>query len=213
MDNLTIGAKPREAGKGASRAIRREGNVPCVLYGGNVDPVVFQVTELDLRPLIYTTETHIVNIEVEGNAWSCILKDVTFHPVTDRPLHADFQVLEEGQAITLAVPVNYIGVPKGKADGGVINVVFNELEVRCLPKDIPSHIEVDISDLDIGDVIHIGDLEVEGVEFIGTADQTLITIVQPRREEEEEEGLDVLDEGEGLEEGEEMEEGEEEDEE
>ncbi len=192
MENLTIDAQPRNAGKGASRAVRRQGNVPCVLYGSNAEPVVFQVTELALKPLIYTAETHIVNIEVGSDSWECILKDVAFHPVSDRPMHADFQVLEKGQVITLSVPVNYVGTPKGKSEGGVINIVLNELEIRVLPKDIPSQIDVDISDLGIGDTVHIGDLEIEGVDFSGTAEQTLVTIVQPRREEEEEEEEDVL---------------------
>lgn len=203
MENLTIDAQPRNAGKGASRAVRRQGNVPCVLYGSNAEPVVFQVTELALKPLIYTAETHIVNIEVGSDSWECILKDVAFHPVTDRPMHADFQVLEKGQVITLSVPVNYEGTPKGKSDGGVINIVLNELEVRVLPKNIPSHITVDISDLGVGDTIHIGDLELEGIEFTGTAEQTLVTIVQPRRVEEEEDEDGVLGLSEAVEEGDE----------
>ena len=192
MDVMTISAQERETGKGASRALRREKQVPCVLYGSSVDPVALQISEKELKPLIYTTETHVVSIELGDQAWDCILKDVDFHPITDRPMHADFQALQAGELITMTIPVNYIGVPAGKSDGGVTNYVLNELEVRCLPKNIPSYIDVDISALTIGDGIHIGDLDVEGVEFTGLPEKTLVTVIPPRREEEPEEAEEGL---------------------
>lgn len=205
MDTIKLEALSRETGKGAARAARRQGNVPCVLYGHHVEPVVFQVPEPALHPLIYTHETHVVNVTLDGDAWDCIVKDIAFHPVTDRPLHADFQVLQAGELVTMTVPVSYMGTPAGHAEGGVTNTILNELEVRCLPKDIPGHIDVDISGLNIGDALHVSDLEVEGVEFIAAPGQTLVTVMAPRVlvEEEEpsvldleggEEALDVEDE-------------------
>lgn len=206
MDVIEIEAKERQPGKKHARAARRAGEVPCVLYGRHVDAVSFQVPELSLRPLIYTSETHRVLIKVDGNEWECILKDVVMHPVTDRPRHADFQVLQQGEKITLTVPIQYHGTPIGQSDGGDTQVIMNEIEVSCLPKDIPSHIDLDISGLAIGDALHVSDIQAEGLEFGSAPRQTLVTVVPPRTEEELEEleaevGI-VREEAEILEEGE-----------
>jgi len=206
MDVITLAAKPRTPGKGPARAARRAEEVPCVLYGHNEEPVVFQVAEKSLLPLIYTDEFHRVQVDIEGRSLSCVLKHVDFHPVSDRPMHADFQLLKTGEVITLTVPVRYVGTPVGQRDGGRVQVFFHELEITCLPKDIPDHIEVDVSALAIGDVIHLSNIEIEGVTFGAGADTLLYSVmaarveVEPTAEELEGEAL----EGEG-EEGEESE--------
>ena len=216
MDVLKIDAQARETGKKAARQARRNGLVPCVLYGSQTEPVAFQVPQLSLRPLIYTDQTHRVSIEMNGDAWDCIMKAIDFHPVTDLPIHADFQVLQEGEKVTLTVPVQFIGTAVGQVDeGGDIQYVVTELEVSCLPKDIPSHIEVDVSALHVGDSLHVSDLDVPEVDFSAAPERTIVTVVPPRVEEEpeEEEGL-LLAEGEEAEavEGEEAEEADEEEE-
>lgn len=196
MDVLTIEAKRREPGKSAARAARRAGEVPCVLYGPKFENVPFQVPVLSLKPLIFTSETHRVELSVDGKKWSCILKDIDFHPVKDIPIHADFQVLVKGSKITLMVPVQYHGVPVGQVeDGGDTQTIEHELEVTCLPDNIPSHIDVDISHLRIGDSIHIGDVKIEGVDFSASDERTIVTVVAPRVEiepEVEEVELDEL---------------------
>lgn len=194
MEAITLEAQDRDVGKKATRAVRRAGNVPCVLYGHHTDSVSFQIPEASLKQLIYTTETHVVNVKLDGKEYSCILKDADLHPVTDRPIHADFLVLEAGEMVTLVVPVRYHGTPLGQKEGGNTQVILHEIEVRCLPQDIPAHIEVDIAGLNIGDAIHIEDLEVEGAEIIGRPEQTVVTVVAPRaleEVEEEEEELEV----------------------
>ena len=180
MDAITIEAKERETGKKASRAMRRAGYVPCVLYGHRTEAVAFQLPEASLKPLIYTAETHVVNIKVDGKQWNCIMKSADLHPVTDRPIHADFQVLEKGEKITLMVPIQFQGTPVGQRDGGDTQTVLHELEVRCLPQDIPSHIDIDISNLAIGDSIHIQDLTEEKIELLGRPEQTIVTVIPPR---------------------------------
>ncbi len=182
MEGIKLQGKPRATGTRASRAIRREGMVPCVLYGQRDEPVSFQVHELELHPLIYTEETHVLTIEFDGREWQCITKEIDFDPVTDRPRHADFQVLTAGEMITITVPLQYHGTPVGQTEGGDTQIVVHEITARCLPKNIPSHIDVEISHLNIGDAIHVGDLEVEGLEFITLDRQTLVTIVPPRLE-------------------------------
>ena len=180
MDTLTFDVEKRAVGKSAARAVRRTGNVPCVLYGHHMDPVSFQLAEEHLKKLVYTAETHIVEVRLDGKTFRCVLKDAALHPVTDRPLHADFIALKTGEMLTLVVPVHFEGTPVGQREGGNVQVILHELEVRCLPKDIPSHIEVDISELSIGDTIHIRDLEWEGLTFLGRPEQTVVTVVQPR---------------------------------
>lgn len=196
--DITLEAASRGTKKKGSRAVRRTGNVPCILYGHHVDPVAFQVPEPSLKPLIYTNETHLVKITLDGDSWDCILKDIAFHPVTDRPLHADFQVLQAGEEVTLPVPVQYVGTPLGQKNGGIASYLVNELEVRCLPKNIPGHIDVDVSLLKIGDSINLGALELEGVEFTASAEMTLVRVALPRRAEVVEDD-ELLDEEEGAE--------------
>lgn len=212
MEAIKLEARERGVGKKAARAVRRAGNVPCVLYGHHTDAVAFQLPEASVKQLIYTTETHVVSIRLDGNEWSCIMKDADLHPVTDRPLHADFLVLEAGEKVALMVPIRYHGTPTGQKEGGDTQFVLHELEVRCLPKDIPSHIDVEIAELAIGDAIHISDLEIAGVELLGRPEQTVVTVVPPRMlevEEEEEPEVMLDEEGEPIipEEGEEGEEG------
>ena len=201
MDTITIEAEPRETGKKATRAVRNNNNVPCILYGPDTDPVPFQVSINRLNQLIYQRTTPILSIQVDGESWNCIMKDYDLHPITDRPIHADFQVLHEGRRITLTVPVRYEGIPAGQKEGGDTQYNFREVSVRCLPKDIPAEITVDVSELDIGDSLHFYDLEVEGVEFQVRPEQTIVTVVAPRLEVLPEEEEEVLEEGE-LEEGE-----------
>jgi len=195
MDVITLEAQPRETGTKAARAVRREGNVPCVLYGHHVEPVAFQEPELTLRPLVYTDELHQVQVALNGDAWHCIIKSVDFHPIEDQPIHVDFQVLKAGEKVTVTVPIQYRGTPIGQKDGGIPRTVLTEVEVACLPKDIPSHIEVDISHLAIGDTIHIGDLDMPQFEFHASPGQTVATVTPPRsivlpEEEEEESGAE-----------------------
>jgi large subunit ribosomal protein L25 len=139
----------------------------------------FQGPELELHPLIYTDETHVVSVNVEGKAYDCVMKQVEFHPVTDRPIHADFQVLTAGEAITLTVPVQYHGTPVGQTEGGDTQVILHEMQVRCLPKDIPSHIDVEISHLNIGDSIHVVTRSGQ-FEFLAPERQTMVTVVAPK---------------------------------
>lgn len=184
MDTIKLDASARTPGKGQARAARRALEVPCVLYGHSFEPVTFQVPELSLRPLIYTSETHRVELSVAGEQYDCILKEMRFHPVTDRPFHADFQVLRKGEMITLTVPVQYHGKPIGVREGGDLQVIMHDLEVTCLPKDIPSHIDVDVTDLAIGDAVHLDTIQLEGVTFSASGDTTLAAVHAPRKLEE-----------------------------
>ncbi len=199
MDVISLDARSRAPGKKGARAARRSGDVPCVLYGMSTDPVVFKVSEKSLGLLIYTNETHLVNVSLGDDTWRCIVKDIAFHPVTDRPMHADFQVLHEGSRVTLTIPIRYRGTPVGQTRGGNVRAVLNELVVSCLPRHIPSQVEVDVADVDIGQAVHVRDLDFENLDFLAPDDQILFTILRPRMieeetEEEDEETVEILEE-------------------
>lgn len=190
MDAITLDVTPRETGKRAAKEARRAGEVPCVLYGQHTDPVHFRVPVLALRPLIYTSETHRLTFQLDGETYDCIVKHIDYHPVTDVPIHADFLALTEGETLDIQVPVVLVGTAAGVKAGGTLSQSLNDLEVRCLPKDIPGQIEVNVEALEIGDAIHVADLTVENAEVLTDPARTIVAVLAPRIEEEpEEEGL------------------------
>ncbi|NQV73639.1 50S ribosomal protein L25 [bacterium] len=193
MDVITLEAKARLAGKTAAKAARREDSVPCVLYGHGIEPRSFQVKELSLRDLIYTDEFHKVSVDLEGTKYDCVLKDVDFHPVTDRVIHADFQALNPKEMITIKVPVHYTGNAPGVRNGGSLKTFVHKISIKCLPENLPDFLEVDISKLKIGQSILVRTFNVPGLEIKAASDQTLVSIIRPRvaislDEDEDEEG-------------------------
>ncbi len=186
MDVVRLDAKTRTPGKGPARAARRADEVPCILYGHSQEPVIFQVGETSLHPLIFTNQFHRVEVALGKDKWDCILKQVDFHPISDRPIHADFQILQAGEMITVSVPVQYTGMSAGQREGGVTQVFAHEVEISCLPRHIPDHVELDVSDVEIGDSLHIEHLSVENVTFSAPPNTPLFAVVAPRVEEVEE---------------------------
>jgi large subunit ribosomal protein L25 len=191
MEVITLEAKARPAGKTAVKAARREEAVPCVLYGHGAEPRSFQVQEINLRDLIYTDQFHTVAIQLDGTQYDCVLKDVDFHPVTDRVIHADFQVLNPKEKITIKVPVHYSGNAIGVRNGGSLKTFVHKIAIKCFPENLPEFLSVDISKLKIGQSILVRTFNVPGIEIKAPADQTLVSIIRPRTalsiEEEEEE--------------------------
>lgn len=203
MDVVTIEAQPRKTGKGAARAVRRSGNVPCVVYGHGLEPLAFQVAEPQIKKIVFSPETKRIRIAIDGKSVDCILKDFVLHPVTDRPFHVDFQELRRGEKILVAVPLRYIGTPVGQTeDGGDTSVLVHEIEVTCLPQYIPTHIELDISHLRIGEALRVSDLDVPNVEFKWAPEKTLVTVLAPRIQAAEVEEAEVKAEEASEEEGE-----------
>jgi len=209
MDAITLEAQPRPLGKGKAQAVRRDGEVPCVLYGPHQEPVHFRVPVLSLRPLIYTAESHRVSLELDGETYDCIVKEIAFHPVTDVPAHVDFYALTAGEEFTLTVPIALVGIPEGVKAGGILSQPLNELEIRCLPKDIPGHVEVDVSEMQVGDALHVDAIAVENVTILTDPARTVATVSAPTVEAEPEEdevdgllleGEEIAGEGEGTEE-------------
>jgi large subunit ribosomal protein L25 len=147
-----------ELGK-RSRTIRREGKVPGVYYIHGEKNIPLTVQEKSLKPLIFTSETHVINLKLNnGEGKNCILRDIQFDPVTERPIHFDLQGLREDEKINVEVPIIITGgIPVGVRDGGVIQHIMHLLKISCLPKDIPEHIEVNPENLKINHFIHVRD--------------------------------------------------------
>lgn len=185
-DVLNLPAEARErAGKGASRALRRDGRTPAVIYGGNQAPSQIHVEEKELIKQLMTGHffNSIITIEVGGETIRTLPKDVAFHPVTDRPLHVDFLRLTGDSKVNVQVPVVFVNedASPGLKKGGVLNVVRHELELLCPNAQIPSEIAIDVTGKDVGDAIHISEVVLPaGVESsITDRDFTIATLVAP----------------------------------
>jgi large subunit ribosomal protein L25 len=203
MRTLYLTAEPRTPGKGPARAARREGRVPGVLYGPHAEPVHFTLDRRDLRPLVHTSENYRVSLSVDGGAHECMLKHVDYDPTSSVPAHVDFIAITRGEKLTITVPVVLVGVAPGVREGGDLVQPLHELEVRCLPADIPGHIDVDISGLNVGDSVSIGEVSVPNVEIHGDPSQPIVLVAGKKAEVEEvvelEEGEIAEGEGEGEE--------------
>jgi large subunit ribosomal protein L25 len=185
-DALNLPAEARDrAGKGASRALRREGRVPAVIYGGNEEPTTIHVEEKLLMKQLMTGHfmNSIVMIELGGKTLRTLPKDVAFHPVSDRPIHVDFLRLAKGSSIEVEVPVVFINeeASPGLKRGAVLNIVRHELALVCDADKIPSEIEIDVTGLDVGDSIHISSvtLPAGSTSAITDRDFTIATVVAP----------------------------------
>ncbi|WP_373489646.1 50S ribosomal protein L25/general stress protein Ctc [Parasphingorhabdus sp.] len=185
-DLLTISAEPRErAGKGASRALRREGRVPAVIYGDKKEAQTIHVEARALNKLLGTGHfmNSLVQVEVDGVKTRTLPKDVAFDPVTDRPLHVDFFRLAKGAKVQVNIPVVFINeeASPGLKRGGVMNVVRHELDLMCDADHIPDQIEIDVTGLEIGDSIHISNITLpKGAESVITdRDFTIAGVTAP----------------------------------
>ena len=173
-----------KVGKGAARATRRTGQVPAVIYGDNKEPVTISILEKDLVKAKSTHAffTNVCDVDVEGKKHSVIPRDIQLHPVSDRPVHADFLRVTDKTVIKVSVPVNLINQKDcpGLVKGGVINLVRHELEVTCSAKDIPEEFTVDLTGLDVGDSVHISNLTLtKGVVPTEPLTLTVLTVVAP----------------------------------
>jgi large subunit ribosomal protein L25 len=174
-----IGYKRANLGKAGSQKLRDEGLVPCVLYGGN-EQIHFYSPMILFRELVYTNEAHFVHINIEGEEAQAILQEVQFHPVSEVILHADFLRISEDRKIKMSIPVRLVGQAKGVAKGGTLVRKRAALKVYGFPKDMPDHIDVEVSDLDFHHAIKIGDVKMEGLEFLDPKQATIAAVEVPR---------------------------------
>ncbi|MFW6201924.1 MAG: 50S ribosomal protein L25/general stress protein Ctc [Gemmatimonadota bacterium] len=203
-DVTTLNATLREGrGKGSARKLRREGRIPAVVYGHGEDTRAISVDEAELDRLFahISIENTLIELKVDGGApVRTLVREVQTHPWKQEVLHVDFYQIRAGEKITLDIPIRLIGTAAGAKEGGILQQRMHELEVECLPAAIPESIEVDISELELGDSLHVGDLPLpEGVETDVDPERTVCSVVTPTvLKVEEEEEVEVPEELEGV---------------
>ena len=192
MKTFALGASVRETNKIANRALRNQGKVPCVLYGGEKQ-VYFSATENDLNKLVNTPDVYLLNIDIDGESFQAILQDIQFHPLTDRIIHIDFLQVFDDKEVTVNIPVNFIGTPIGVRNGGNLLVRKRAIRTRAIPANLPDAIDINIEELKIGKFLYIGDIRDERYTFLA-GDKSVIVGVKTARgaieDEEEEEGAE-----------------------
>ena len=191
-----IGFKRANLGKKESKKLREEGNVPCVIYGGK-DQIHFHAPMILFRDLVYTPGANFVKLNIEGEERDAILQDIQFHPVSEIILHADFLELDDNKKVKMEIPVKAIGNSPGVQQGGKILMRIRKLSVMAYPKDMPSFVEVDISELELGKSIKVEDLLNDQYDILNSPLVSVVSVNIPRVkievEEDEEEGEESAD--------------------
>ena len=174
-----VGFKRANLGKNDAKAIRAEGNVPCVLYGG-ASQVNFHVPVILFRDLLGTPDAYEVTLNIEGDEYKAILQDTQFHPVNDMLLHADFLEIVDGKPLKVEVPIRFIGTAPGVQKGGKIIQKLRKLKLKGSADAIPDYVDVDVSSLDLGKTIKVAQVELEGVEILDSPANPIASIEIPR---------------------------------
>lgn len=193
MKEISITGQKREAlGKKASKAIRKQGMIPCNLYGENKQdgkPVAlaFASPFSELRKIIYTPHIYVIKIDIDGTSHTAVMKEIQFHPVTDAPLHVDFYEVNDQQPITIGIPVKLIGLAQGVRDGGRMNLSIRKIAVTAPYQQIPEHLDIDVTALKIGKSIKVGNLSFEGLELATSKDVVVCSIKMTRNAAQTEE--------------------------
>ena len=178
--------KRETTGKKATKQLRKEGLVPCNIYGESKDAngkpaaMAFAISARDLRKVIYTPHVYVVNIDLEGEPHTAVIKELQFHPTTDAVLHVDFYEVNETKPITIGIPVHLVGLAQGVRDGGRMNLSIRKINVTAPYKNIPEFLDVDVTDLRIGKSIKVGQLSYEGLEM-ATSKEVVVCSVKMTR--------------------------------
>ena len=186
MKEISISAQKRETvGKKASKVLRKEGLIPCNIYGEateNGKPVAmsFATSFSELRKLIYTPHIYVIKINIDGTDHAAVMREIQFHPVTDAPLHVDFYEINDQKPITIGIPVKLVGLAQGVRDGGRMNLSTRKINVTAPYQQIPEHLDVDVTSLQLGKSIKIGDLSFEGLEIASPKDVVVCSVKMTR---------------------------------
>lgn len=180
------GTKRTETGKKATKLLRKEGLVPCNVYGekkgenGLPEALSFVVSMRDLRKIVYTPHIYVVNLVIDGESHTAVMKELQFHPVTDQVLHVDFYEVNDQKPITIGIPVKLNGLAQGVRDGGRINLSIRKINVTAPYQVIPEHLDIDVTSLQLGKSIKVGDLSFEGLELATPADVIVCSVKATR---------------------------------
>lgn len=183
--NVT-GQKRTDVGKKATKALRKEGLVPCNLYGekkgenGLPEALSFAVAANELRKIVYTPHIYVINLIIDGESHTAIMKELQFDPVSDALLHIDFYEVNDQKPITIGIPVKLNGLAQGVRDGGRINLSIRKINVTAPYQAIPEHLDIDVTNLQLGKSIKVGELSFEGLEIATPAEVVVCSIKTTR---------------------------------
>ena len=185
MKTLAISVKERKnVGKTSTRALRNQGNVPCVLYGGEKQ-VVFYAHENEFRKLVYTPDVFLVKLNIDGTETNAIMQDIQFHPVTEKILHIDFLQVFDDKPVTVSIPVILNGIASGVRNGGNLMFRRNKIITKGLVANLPDAININIEHLEIGMFIYIKDINIEGCHFMAPENSVIVGVKTARAAIEE----------------------------
>ncbi len=166
----------KEVGKKAAKALRKEETVPCVIYGNGEENVNFYVAESDLRDLIYTPKVYIVNVKIGRKSYQTVMREIQFHPVSDKVLHIDFYRILKDKPVVIEVPVKLEGFAAGVKVGGKLVQVMRKLKVRALPADLPDEINIDVTSLELGKSIKVKELHFDKYEIVNSKEVVVANV-------------------------------------
>ena len=180
MQTIEIkGSFRTELGKKSSKLIRKSGSIPCVIYGKK-ENIHFHAPELSFKNLVYTAEAHLVKLSIEDKEFKVVLKDMQFHPVSDKILHADFIEIFEDKPVVIGIPIKVTGDSVGVIAGGKLSIKKRNLKVKGFPADLPEFLPIDITDLKIHESVKVGDLSFEKIELLDPKKVMVLTIATSR---------------------------------
>lgn len=183
MKEIALAASPRTSvGKGSARRTRRAGSIPAVVYGPEIESLPIAVEERAFRTAMKSAGggSAIFNLEVDGKRNKVIIRELQRDPVTSKITHIDFHAISMTKPLHLSIPVHCVGTARGvKTEGGIMQTTMRELEISCLPSDIPEYVEVDVTDLGIGDSVHVRDLSITKAQILSEERRTVVVISAP----------------------------------
>ena len=173
------GSLRANVGKVNAKAVREKGNVPCVIYGGK-EQIHFEADIRAFKPVIFTPNAHIVEIDLDGKVYKTVLQEAQYHKITDNLIHADFLEIQEGKPVTANIPIVITGQSDGVKKGGKLVLKMRKLKVRGIAATLPDTIAIDITKLDIGDSIAVGDIVVEGATLLNAKNVSVVSVTTTR---------------------------------
>lgn len=199
------GTLREDLGKKSTKKARKQGLIPCIIYGGE-KPVHFTAPINDFRNLIYTPHVYIVNLDLEGTNYMAFLQELQFHPTSDAVLHIDFLQITDDKPATIGIPVITNGLPIGVQEGGKLKTEMRRLKIKALPKDLPDVLDINVTDIELGQSLKVRELKYENLELLDPAGAVVVSVKLTRvakgmaaaEDEEVEEGEEgEVEEGEG----------------
>ena len=188
MKSVSMSGLPRvNVGKKDAKAQRKQGFIPCVMYGGEKQ-LQFIVPEQQFKDVIYTPEVKYVEMELDGNTHITVIQDTQWHPITDKLLHVDFLEVDERRQVTMGIPVQVVGTSPGVLRGGKLVKKYRKLKVKGLLQNLPEKIEIDITPLDINDNIKVSDIQLDNIIIVENPGTIIVSVASTRNVEQTQQG-------------------------